>query len=540
MKRKRLFSLCCIALLCLTACASPAVPQPDSTAAPSETPAVTETPVSEPEPASEVPASEPASETHVILLEGRSARLDGAPVAEYDYTWHCDPTVSHDEVKNAPAEYHTGSAPETDAAVYIDSDLPYFPLLDAADFQLVNYDGEAEWAYYYADGAHDEFIFATLPRLGDGLPAQMMHSEAEAAENRVLHIVRPGTYSLEGSWQGQIRIELGDPDAVFADESAKVTLILNGADITCTVAPGILFAAAYECDNTWESRESHTCEADAEGAGAVVLLAEGTENSVTGCNVYRMLKTKYKDENSTDPVPVQKKQRKLDAAFYSCVSMEVGGSGSLKVSSSFEGLDSELHLTFRDGSIEIFSQDDGINVNEDNVSVVRFSGGEVTLYPALGAEGDGVDSNGFIVLDGGTLSVNGVRPPDSALDSEDGITYLSGTVILDGETQTYAPGSVFRETGGGPGGFAGHGAEGFEPFGAPNGEFDLADFKEKVAALPEDATLTDVLALLGIDSPMGEMRGDSGGLGEGQPPVGLPGEGQRPPEGLPGGEPPAR
>ena len=534
MKRKRLFSLCCIALLCLTACTSPTMPQPDSTAAPTNTPDVTEVPVSEPVPASELPAAGSASEAHVILLDGHSALLDGAPVAEYDYTWHCDPTISHDEVKNAPAEFHTGNTPDTDAAVYIDSDLPYFPLLNEADFQLVNYDGEQEWACYYTDGEHDAFIFATLPRLGDGLPAQMMHSEAEAADNRVLHIVQPGTYTLEGSWQGQVRIELGDPDTVFSDENAKVTLILNGADITCTVAPGILFAAAYECDNTWESRESYNCEADVEGAGAVVLLAEGTENSVTGCNIYRMLKTKYKDANSTDSIPVQKKQRKLDAAFYSCVSMEVGGSGSLKVSSSFEGLDSELHLTIGGGSIEIFSQDDGINVNEDNVSVVRFSGGEVTLYPALGAEGDGVDSNGFIVLDGGTLSVNGVRPPDSALDSENGITYLSGTVILDGETQTYAPGSVFRETGGGPAGVAGHGAEGFEgfgPFGGRNTEFDLAEFKEKVAALPEDATLTDVLALLGIDFPMGEMRGGPGAPGEGQP---------RPPEGLPGGEPPAR
>ena len=52
-----------------------------------------------------------ADETvHQIVLNNGSAALDGETVPKYDYTWHADPSVVHDEVKNAPAEYFTGSA----------------------------------------------------------------------------------------------------------------------------------------------------------------------------------------------------------------------------------------------------------------------------------------------------------------------------------------------------------------------------------------------------------------------------------------------
>ncbi|MDO4608811.1 MAG: hypothetical protein Q4B40_06440, partial [Clostridia bacterium] len=55
-----------------------------------------------------------------IKLDGDSATLDGADIEEFDYTWHCDPSVAHDEVEDAPAEYYTGTKPETDADAYID------------------------------------------------------------------------------------------------------------------------------------------------------------------------------------------------------------------------------------------------------------------------------------------------------------------------------------------------------------------------------------------------------------------------------------
>ena len=387
-------------------------------------------------------------EAHILRLDGHTATLDGEAVSVCDYTWHCDPAVSHDEVKNAPAEYHTGDKPDTDDIVYIDSDLYYYPSLPESGFKKVTYDGETEWAYYYTDGEHDDYIFATLPNLGTSLPTDMMHTESEAAENKVLHITAAGEYILEGEWNGQIWIDLGDKDATFTDETAVVTLILNGVDITCTVAPGIVFYSLFECDNAWEETETHTAVVNTENAGAKLVIAENSENTVSGKNVFRMLKTKYKDEDSKQTINVQKKMRKTDAALYSYVTMNVSGGGHLTVNSGFEGMDSELHLTMNSGNITINSQDDGVNVNEDNVSVMTINGGSLEINAAQGAEGDGIDSNGFVVINGGTVSVNGVVAPDSAIDSEDGITYNGGEIIIDGVTQSFELGSTFRETGG--------------------------------------------------------------------------------------------
>lgn len=228
---------------------------------------------------------------------------------------------------------------------------------------------------------------------------------------------------------------------------SKVTILLNGVDITCTVGPAFVYKSAYECDNAWEDREKYSSDVDTSDAGANVVLVEDTVNNVSGTNIFRMLKTVYKDETATDEVKVQKKMRKIDAAFYSYVSMNISGEGTLNVTSGFEGLDSELHLSVNGGNININSQDDGINVNEDNVSVVAINGGKITINAAQGAEGDGIDSNGFIAINGGTLYVNGVTRPDSAMDSEDGIYYEAGNIFIDGEEQSYTKGSVFRETG---------------------------------------------------------------------------------------------
>ena len=450
-------------------------------------------------------------EARNIVLDGENATIDGVSVERFDYTWHCDPSVSHDEVKNAPAEYYTGTKGETDAAAYIDNDLKYYPKLEESGFKQQKYDGENEWVYYYTDGEHNDFIFATLPVLANKLPTQMMYTEEEAAKNKVLHITEAGSYILSGNWDGQILIDLGDEDETFSDPDAKVTLILNNADISCTVAPAIVFSSAYECDNKWEERETHSAETDLSEAGVNVVLAEGSENNVSGKNIFRMLKTVYKDEETK----VQKKQRKIDAAFYSYVSMNIGGEGTLNIESGFEGLDSELHLSINNGNITINSQDDGINVNEDNVSVVSINGGNITLNAALGAEGDGIDSNGFIAINGGTLNINGITVPDSAMDSEDGIYYNSGKVIIDGAEQNYTKGSVFNETGrGGMAGFGGDKNFGQRPNMPINTDFDIKKFKEQVADLPDDATLDDVLSLLGMDMGRGERPDDMGAAPE--------------------------
>ena len=395
------------------------------------------------------PAANATEEVRTLVLSSEetadgyvhSATLDGQAVTEYDYVWHADPTTDHNEVKNSPAEYFTGTAPTDGESVYIAHDIIYYPLLEQSKFLQVNYDGETEWVYLYEAPGYEQYIFSTLPALRTGFPSQMMHSAQEAYENAVLHITQAGTYRVEGSWHGQIRIDLGE-DA-FSNLTQKVTLILNGVTVTCTVAPGVIFANVYECDNLWEDRTQYSYAVDTTEAGANVVLADGTVNTVSGENVFRILRTKYKDENSTAQYPAQKKQYKTDGAFYSYMSMNISGeaenTGVLNIHSGYEGLDTELHLTLNGGNVNIYSQDDGINVNEDNVSVMAVNGGNLHICSGLGAEGDGIDSNGYLVIRGGTVisAANG-NGADCGLDSDRGSYVLGGTVVALGGTLDWA------------------------------------------------------------------------------------------------------
>lgn len=458
----------------------------------------------------------------IINLKGDRAYIDENKIDEYDYTWHTDPSIVHDDVKGSPSEYFTGSLPDELSDLYIDHELYYYPELDTSKFTVVDYDGDREWAYYYCDGENDEYIYSTLPYFGKDIPTYMMHSEEEALKNKVLHITKEGTYVLTGTWNGQIKIDLGDKEDVFSDESKKVRLILSNANIDCTVAPGIIYENLYECDNTWKDREEKSCITVVTNAGASLTVADGTENTVSGNNIFRMLKPKYKDKDSDDKI--QKKARKYDGALYSCVTLEVSGevngTGKLNINSNFEGLDSELHMVVNYTDITINSQDDGINVNEGNVSTFIFNGGNLTINHKQGYEGDGIDSNGYIVVNDGIISVNNVVAPDNSLDSDDGIYYNGGEIYIDGEKADYEVGQVYHDISssnqgknggfnpndGGKGNMTPPDMQGDTPPEKPddNGnDFDLSKFKTEVNNLPDTATIDDVLSLLGMDKGRG-------------------------------------
>ena len=391
----------------------------------------------------------------LLKLDNNTAALSGSALKEYNYTWTFAPSMSEPEY----------SSEEPDASeCYIAHDIVYYPEIDEEQFVMENYNGEMEWVTHYTAEGLEDSLFSTLPVLGSELPKNMMHSAEEAYRNPVLHITQPGEYILEGSWNGQIIVDLGDKDECFADESKKVTLIMNGVNVNCTVAPSVIFYRLYECDYAWESRTEPISSVDTTGAGARVVLADGTENSFSGANVFRLLKPQDQNDSSK----AQKKLYKADGAFYSCVSLEIDGStGIMNITgSTFEGLDSELHLTINGGYVNIVSQDDGINVNEDHVSVFALNGGRVTIFAGQGAEGDVVDSNGYININGGIIAGASPSGADEMLDSEDGTFVADGAVVI--ENVAGIKGGMMRPDAP-PGGFIPGGPQGeFNP-GGPQG-----------------------------------------------------------------------
>ena len=295
-----------------------------------------------------------------------------------------------------------GSNP--DAAVYVANDIIYYE--EGKDFT-------------YGEGTEDD-----------------SHNAKEAAAHTVVHITQPGTYSISGQLsRGQIAVDLGedaeeDPDAV-------VTLILNGMDIACAVAPAIIFYNVYECGSA--DTETAAKDVDTSAAGANVIIADGTTNTVTGSYVARIYKP-GSVELSQDGTEVldAKKLHKYDAAFYSKMSMNVSGgeegSGVLYIDAESEGLDSELHLTINGGNLNIESGNDGINTNEDSVSVTTINGGNLTItVTGETGEGDGIDSNGWLVINGGKVIAAACGSSmDSGIDADMGIHINGGTVISSG------------------------------------------------------------------------------------------------------------
>ena len=252
------------------------------------------------------------------------------------------------------------------------------------------------------------------------------HSEAEAAAHTVVTITQPGTYRISGTLScGQIAIDLGSdaPD----DPEATVTLILDDASVTCTVAPALIFY------NVWESGDADASmtadlakEVTQTDTGANVILADGSTNSFTGSHVAKIYKT-----GST------KKLHKYDGAFYSKCSLTISGeqegTGILNIQADNEGLDSELHLNINGGNIYITAQDDGINTNEDYVSVTTINGGLLTVNAGNGSEGDGIDSNGYLIINGGEVySMANGSSPDGGIDADSDILINGGTVVASG------------------------------------------------------------------------------------------------------------
>lgn len=291
---------------------------------------------------------------------------------------------------------------DSKAAVYVANDIVYYE--EGKDFT-------------YGEGTEED-----------------AHSKEEAEKHTVVHITKPGTYVLSGKLDaGQIAVDLGD-DAED-DAEAVVTLVLNNVDITCSVAPAVIFYNVYECCSSDE--DEAVKEVDTSKAGANVLIADGTTNNISGSYVARIYKSVELNEEGTEVVD-SKILHKYDAAFYSKMSMNMNGGelgdGVLKINAENEGLDSELHLTINGGQIHIVSGNDGINTNENKVSVTTVNGGALFIkVDGSTGEGDGIDSNGWLVINGGMVAASACADSmDAGVDSDKGIHINGGSVIATG------------------------------------------------------------------------------------------------------------
>ena len=125
--------------------------------------------------------------------------------------------------------------------------------------------------------------------------------------------------------------------------------------------------------------------------------------------------------------------------------------GTLTITAS-EGIEA-TYIQLNGGTISIDAQDDGINAAQKSGAyraTVEINGGDITVAMAAG-DTDGVDSNGDIVVNGGTIRVTG----NSTFDYDGSAQYNGGTIIANGQQIDYIPNQMM----GGRGGMGGWGGD---------------------------------------------------------------------------------
>lgn len=189
-------------------------------------------------------------------------------------------------------------------------------------------------------------------------------------------ITQSGIYILNGN--------LTDGEIVVDATGQDVELILSGVNITNADGPAILF------------KNTNT---------SMLTLADGTTNSLS------------------DGVL----ERDYDATLYSVASLTIQGNGSLDIVGNYqEGIATELHMTINGGDIAIQSADDGLNANNDGVSIITVNGGELTID----AEWDGIDSNGTLVINGGKIiTASALTDMSGGIDADGDVTINGGEVL---------------------------------------------------------------------------------------------------------------
>ncbi len=123
------------------------------------------------------------------------------------------------------------------------------------------------------------------------------------------------------------------------------------------------------------------------------------------------------------------------------------GGGNLDITAA-EGLEA-TYVQINGGDININASDDGINAtgkSREYDVIIEINGGRIVVVMGPG-DTDGLDANGTIIVNGGTIDVTG----NSTFDADYGSVYNGGTIIINGVTVDSIPTSMMGGHGGGGG-----------------------------------------------------------------------------------------
>ena len=158
-----------------------------------------------------------------------------------------------------------------------------------------------------------------------------------------------------------------------------------------------------------------------------ILASDGTYTLTAGSDG---LHAEDNDDDSVGSIVIEGGSFTIQAGddgIHGTTNFTVNG-GTLSITAA-EGIEA-TQVILNDGSVSIKAQDDGINAGRKSSSLsvrIEINGGDITIVMGSG-DTDGVDSNGDLVITGGTIDISGQSP----FDYDGSCTYTGGTIIVNG------------------------------------------------------------------------------------------------------------
>lgn len=193
-----------------------------------------------------------------------------------------------------------------------------------------------------------------------------------------------------------------------------------------------------------------TCTSDALEANDSIVIADG---SFTISTRKDGLHAENNEDNSTGYIYICGGSFNISAGsdgIQGTTIVQIDG-GTFDITAS-EGIEATF-VQLNGGTITINASDDGINGSNKSGAysvTVEINGGDITVNMGQG-DTDGVDSNGNLYINGGTISVNAQSPFDY-----DGVAqHNGGTIIVNGTETDEITNQMMGGGMGGPGGMMG-------------------------------------------------------------------------------------
>jgi len=363
--------------------------------------------------------------------------FNSAPI----YTKHADKTIitlaagTTNSVTDGSNYNYASGEDEPDAAIFCKTDLT----INGTGTLTVNGN------YKNGIGTKDDLVITggniTVTAVNDGLRGR----DSVAVKDGSLTIQAKGdgiqANNDENANKGWISLD-GGTFIIKADKDgiqAETTLQINGGNFSLTTGGGYANATTQARNdfpgarNNTAATQGDTTSAKALKGGTGVAISNGffTINSADDAihsNVDVYIKGGTFNISTGDDAIHADSHVIIDA-------------GTINVARSYEGIEGAF-ITINGGDIHLISSDDGINAAGGNDGSgqqpgrgnfssagnyeVRITGG----YIYIDAGGDGLDSNGSLNIDGGTIIVNGpTNNGDGPLDY-DGISNITGGILV--------------------------------------------------------------------------------------------------------------